>query len=54
MFSTTPKTAASLPCRRFTAATMKMVEVIPDMTFTRTGVPNRWLKTPNQPMNAPS
>src|SRR6478609_4600949 len=32
----------------------KIDDTIPDMTLTRTGVPNRLLKTPNQGKNAPS
>jgi long-subunit acyl-CoA synthetase (AMP-forming) len=34
-------------------AIMKIGAAIPDITFTRTGVPRRLLKIPNQPANAP-
>ena len=46
--------AAFEPVENWRAATMKMVETTPDITFTRTGVPSLALKTPNQPANAPS
>ena len=48
------KVLALEPVGSARAATMKIVETMPDMTFTRTGVPKKALKRPNQPMNAPS
>ena len=36
------------------ATTQKTVDVIPDMTLTRTGVPSFLLKTPKYGKNAPS
>ncbi len=37
-----------------TATTQKIVDVIPDITFTRTGVESLRLKTPKYGKNAPS
>ena len=38
--------ALALPESRYTAASMKIVETMPDITFTRTGVPRRGWKRP--------
>ena len=38
--------ALALPESRYTAASMKIVETTPDITFTRTGVPRRGWKRP--------
>ena len=48
------KVLALEPVEKCSAAIMKMVETMPDITLTRTGVPKKRLKRPNQPMNAPS
>ena len=54
MYSTTVKVFGLAARSSRTAATMKMVEVTPDSTFTRTGVPSFSLNTPNQGKKAPS
>ena len=54
MYSTTTNVFAFDPLLSNWAAIMNTVETMPDSTFTRTGVPRRSLKTPNQPAKAPS
>ena len=38
--------ALALPESRYTAASMKIVDTTPDITFTRTGVPRRGWNRP--------
>ena len=54
MSSTTTNFALSPPLNAAIAATQKIVATIPDMTFTRTGVPSLRLNTPKYGKNAPS
>ena len=53
-YSTTLNVLALEPVLRNSAAIMNTVEVIPDITFTRTGVPSMALNTPKYPGAAPS
>src|SRR4051794_29804736 len=54
MSRTTWNFALSPPWNAAIATTQNTVAVMPDRTFTRTGVPKRRLKTPKNRKNAPS
>src|SRR5690242_11283014 len=55
MSRTTVNAFAVLWCFKSSIAVMqKMLDAIPDMTFTRTGVPSFLLNTPKNGKNAPS
>ena len=52
--STTTNVESAPLLKNATATIMKMLDTTPDITFTRTGVPRRWLKTPNHGNQPPS
>ena len=54
MSSTTTNFAFAPPLNAASATMQKALETIPDMTFTRTGVPSFLLNTPKNGKNAPS